>query len=427
MTARPPQLPSEGLDDPSVSRLPESLSALGSAEYRWFAAGALISGVGVWAVRAAQVFMVLAATRGSGLAAGALAALQYFPLMVLGGAVGVLADRRPKARVLAAGVVFMAVSAALEGLLASRAQIGTSIELLLALVFGMGSAVDNSLRIAVAPELVPEASIANAVSLNFVLLQVARLAGPAVAGVGMAVWGPTPVFMGAAATMLLYVVVLLRLHAPFASSRRSEDGSARAGLAYVRQRPDLVLIFAMVGLGGLIGPNLGTMAAVVVEVGYAGNTAQAGFVTSVLATGTLLGAVWTTRHPARAVSAVARATALLGMTSIVASLAPSVASFALLLMPTGFAALVMVSQAGSLIQTAVDPAFRGRVTSLYAIVILVGVPIGSPVYGALTAMIGPRLSLAAMGSLLVLATLLAAAAYRRIATTTDGPAVEVVD
>lgn len=406
-------LPPEAIAPDPPARAPSAVAALRWPEYRWFAAGALISGIGVWAVRTVQLLMILTAAHGSGAAAGALAALQYLPLMVLGGPIGALADRHRKARVLAGGLVFMAASALLEAGLSVRGEIGVPLALLLALLFGIGSAVDNSLRIAVAPELVPHDDIGNAVNLNFVLLQIARLAGPAIAGLGIAWVGAAPVYVLSALTMLAYVAILLRLRAPYAADRRSEDGSVRAGVAYLRTHADLLLVFVVVGVGGLIGPNIGTMAAVAVETAYGGGPAQAGLATSVLASGTLLGAIWSTRHPATDTGRVIRAAIALGVAAMVASLAPALGWYALLLVPAGFLGLVMVSQAGALIQTAVDPAFRGRVTSLFAIVLLVGVPVGAPLYGALTELLGARGAQAVMGALLVACTLAAANVHRR--------------
>jgi len=388
------------------SRLPASLQSLASGHYRKFAAGALVSGTGNWAVRLAQLLLMLKITGGSGGAAGLLAACQYLPLLVFGTQIGAVADRRSKASVLMVGQCIMASAAAIEGVLILLGEQNEVLGLALALAFGIGAAIDNTLRMSLAPELVPQRDIVNAVNLNSVSLQMGRLLGPIAAGIAIAYVGYGPVFMIATAAFLWFALVLARLGRATADTVSAPTGGAsiRDGLAYVRADRELVLIFIIIGAGGLVGPNLATISTIIVGIAYGGNSAQAGFVIAVLAIGTLLGAVWTTRHPNADVRTITTAAGLLGVFAAICSLAPSAATYALMLLPTGFLALVMVTQAGALVQVRVAPSYRGRVTSLWAIVLIAGVPIGSPLYGWLTQLLGPQTALAVMGAMVCAVT-----------------------
>ncbi len=395
-------------------RLPPSLAALAHGHFRTFAIGALISGSANWMLRLAQTLLLVDTTHGNASKVGLLAATQYLPILVFGTSVGVIADRRSKPLVLGWGQALMATAAIVQGVLVIGGRPGETSIFALAFCFGVGAAVDSTLRLSLAPEFVPAERVVNAVSLNTVSFQFGRLAGPALGGVLIAAFGFAPVFFIGATAFVVFdvlLIVLARRSTPLPRTSDDERG-VRAGLEYARHDMQLMTVFVLVGMGGLVGPNLSTLATLMVHNVFAGGPAELGSVTAVLAVGTVAGAALTAHRTAFQLRDVGLATAAVGVTSAASALAPNPVSYAVLLVPAGIAALTMVTTASALIQTTVAPAFRGRITALYSIVLVIGVPVGSPLLGWLAEQIGVRGSIGIAG-LVVLATAIAITAVVR--------------
>ena len=253
--------------------LPASLVSLGHAHYRLFVGGALVSGTANWMVRLAQTLVLIDLAHGGAAQVGLLAATQYLPIVLLGTHVGMWADRRSKPLVLCMGQLLMAVTAAGSGVLAAAHHVTTATTFGVAAVFGVGAAIDGTVRLSLAPELVPAEQIANAVSLNTVSLQVGRLLGPALGGLLAATVGFAPVFFLGAAAFVVFAVMLTGLERRSAVARPvGSRGGVLQGLRYVRRDRDLMIVLGLVGVGGLVGPNLALIATVMVHDAFHGGS-----------------------------------------------------------------------------------------------------------------------------------------------------------
>src|SRR3954468_8518637 len=226
--------------------------ALRTFNYWVWATGAIVSNVGTWMQRVAQDWLGLTVlTDHSAVAVGITTGLQFAPVLVLAPLAGVLADRVPKGRLLLATQTAMGVVGLVLGLLVVTGAAQLWHAYALALALGVAAAVDAPARQAFVSEMVPREDLSNAVGLNSASFHAARIIGPGLAGLLIAWVGTGPVFLINAVTFLAVIASLLRMrvHELTPAARAPQGrGQLREGLRYVRRRPDIVLIMAVVCL-----------------------------------------------------------------------------------------------------------------------------------------------------------------------------------
>jgi MFS family permease len=282
----------------------------------------------------------------------------------------------------------------------------------LAFALGLAAAVDTPARQAFVVEMVGPDDLPNAVSLNSATFNSARIIGPALAGIGITAVGTGWVFLANAVT---YVAVLAGLRAmrpdELHPSRRlaRAKGQLREGLAYVRSRPPLLVPIVLVAVVGMFGLNFQITLALVVKEELGRGAGAYAFLSSMLALGSLLGALASARRsgPPRQRTLFAAVLAF-GLLTVAVGLAPSFALTALLLVPTGVAVLTFTTTANSIVQLGSAPQMRGRVMALYVLVFLGGTPIGAPIIGTLSEVLGPRSGLLIGGGVTAFSGVLAA-------------------
>ncbi|MGH3260814.1 MAG: MFS transporter, partial [Trebonia sp.] len=211
--------------------------------YRLYASGQLVSLTGTWMQRVAQDWLVLQLTN-SGTALGIVTALQFTPALVFGLWGGVLADRGDKRKILLGTQTALAISALVLGVLDLTGIVQYWQVLVLAVFLGLIAAVDTPTRQAFAVEMVGREDLPNAVAINSTTFNAARIIGPAVAGILIAVVGTGPTFVANAASSLAVLAGLLMMRPaelfPTPPIRRAK-GQLREGCRYVRHRTDLIL------------------------------------------------------------------------------------------------------------------------------------------------------------------------------------------
>lgn len=375
---------------------PALFRSLRVRNYRVFAGGQVVSQTGTWMQRIAQDWLVLQLSHGSGTAVGITTGLQFLPMLLFGLYGGVLADRFPKRRLLLISTSGMAMSALALGLLDVTGAVTLWHVYLLAFLLGLASVLDAPVRQAFVVELVGRDLLQNAVSLNSATFNAARILGPAVAGVLINLYGTGPVFLINAASFIGPLTSLLVLHT--AALRTAEvsprqSGMLRAGLRYVRARPDLLVPIALVAVIGTFGLNFQiTMALIARQVFHSGAGAY-GLLSTALAVGSLLGALFAAARRVVRLRLVLGAALAFGLLEMVTGLMPTYGLFLAMLVPTGAAILTFTTAANASIQARTAPSMRGRVMALYVLVFLGGTPFGAPVIGWLANVLGPRSSL----------------------------------
>ncbi len=371
--------------------------SLRNRNYRLFAAGQVVSNTGTWMQRVGQDWLVLELTHGSGTALGITTGLQFLPMLLFGLWGGVIADRYAKRRVLIATQVSMGVLALVLGLLAVTGTAQVWHVYLLAFGLGIATVVDTPTRQSFVIEMVGRRDLPNAIALNSAIFNGARLVGPAVAGVMIALIGTGPVFLGNAAS---FGAVLLGLYAmrpgelhPVEPVKRAK-GQLREGLRYVAGRRDLTLVMVLIGFIGMFGMKFSTTVALMTKEVFGTGATAFGAASSMLALGALSGALLAARRADRPRLRLLVGTGVVfGVLVMVTGLMPTYWSFLALLVPTGIAMMTITTAANSTVQLGVAPEMRGRVMGLYMLVFLGTNPVGAPVVGWLAEHLGARMAL----------------------------------
>lgn len=365
--------------------------------YRLWFAGALVANVGTWMQRIAQDWVVLTdLSDNSGIAVGIVTALQFLPALLLGPYGGLLADRLPRRGLLMVTQGAMGALALGLGALVLSGSAQLWHVWAFAFVLGVVAAVDNPVRQTFVAELVPQSSLPNAVGLNSASFNAARLVGPAVAGLTIAAVGPGWVFVVNAASFAFTVGALMLMRTrdlhPLPHAERSK-GQVREGMRYVGARSDILLIMAVVGVVSALGLNFQLTSAMMAVTVFDQGAANYGLLGSVLAIGSLAGALMAARRSQPRVRYILGAALGFGLASALMAIAPTYWTYALAAIPVGFCSLTMLASANAYVQTSTAPEMRGRVMSLYLMVLMGTTPIGSPVVGWVGEAFGARWSI----------------------------------
>lgn len=351
--------------------------------YRRFFTGQLVSLSGTWIQTVAELWLVLQLT-GSPVSLGLVSALQFAPMLLLGPWAGVLADRFPKRRILILCQLGMAVPAVSLFSLTVTGAVELWMVYALVTVRGLGHAVDHPVRQAFVMEMVGPAQVAGAVSLNAALVSCARLAGPAVGGVVIALAGVAPCFALNAASFGAVVWALrgmdasaLHTAAPVARAR----GQLRSGLRYVRNTPELLLPLAAMAVVGTLAFNFRVLLPLMAEVDFGAGASVYGALGAAMGAGAVVGAVANAWRRDPGMGQLVALTLAFGALMAMVAFAPSVPVALAVLVPLGAVSTAFAATVNSLLQLAVAPGMRGRVMALYSVVFLGSTPIGGPLAG----------------------------------------------
>ncbi|MFC8190323.1 MFS transporter [Cellulomonas sp. NPDC057328] len=393
-----------------------TFSSLSFRNYRLWFAGALVANVGTWMQRVAQDWLVLTQlTSDSGVAVGVTTALQFGPTLLLSAWAGLLADRFDRRKLLVLTQVLQGVLAAGLGVLVLSGRAELWHVYVFAGLLGCVTAVDGPVRQTFVAELVPARRLSNAVGLNSASFNAARLVGPGVAGLLIAAVGTGWVFVINAVTFAATIVSLTLMRRadlyPMPHAKRAK-GQIREGVAYVRNRSDILVIMVVVGVVSTFGLNFQLTSALMARLEFGRGAQEYGILGSVLAIGSLTGALLAARRERPRVRLVIGAAFAFGVTTGVMALMPTYLTFALACIPVGLASLTMMTAANSAIQMSTDPAMRGRVMALYMMVFLGATPVGSPIVGWIGETFGARWSIG-VGSISALLVSVGAAWWAR--------------
>jgi MFS family permease len=377
----------------------------------------VISLTGTWMQRVAQDWLILELSGNSGAAIGLVLALQFGPTLLFSMFGGLLADRYDKRRILFATQSIMIAQAAVLGLLDVTGAVQLWHVYLLAAVLGVTSAIDVPVRQSFVVEMVGGTDLPNAVSLNSVTFNLARIVGPALAGVLIAAVGTGWVFLGNAVFTIAVIVglALMRTGELFRSAPTGRTpGQLREGLRYVKGRPELVLPMVLVFVIGTFGLNYPVTMALLAKEVFGRGAAGYGLFTTAIAVGSLGGALMSTRRTTTPrTRLLLSACFAFGFIEVLVSLMPTYWSTVAMLLPMGAAALTFTIAANSTVQLGSDPAFRGRVMALYMMCFTGGTPIGAPLVGVISDAFGARAGVLWSGGISALAALGAAVVVSR--------------
>jgi MFS family permease len=390
--------------------------------YRLFFFGQLVSASGTWMQQVAQDWLVLRLTDAA-LPLGITLALQFGPMLAFGAWAGVMADRLDKRRLLVATQTAMAVLALALGVLTATGTVRLWMVYLLALLLGCATAFDMPGRQAFVTEMVGTDRIANAVGLNSAVFNSARVIGPALAGVLIAVAGIAPAFFVNAVSYLAMIGGLLamdpdRLHRrpPVVRAR----GQIREGMRYVWATPVLRSTIALVAVVGALGLNYRIALPLLTRFTFGGGARDYGALAAVMAAGSVVGALLVAGRARPSRPLLLGSVAAFGLLSFAAAAAPTLLAEAVVLFPLGMASLAFLATANSTVQLASSPEMRGRVMALYGLVLLGSGPPSGLLSGWMAGQFGARSIMILSGVACLTAAVVAALSPSRPAS--PGPA-----
>jgi MFS family permease len=371
------------------------VSSLRQRNYRLFFFGQLVSIAGTWMQTVAQSFVVLDLTH-SGTQLGLTTAARFLPMFVFGPLGGVFADRMDRRRVLY-------VTQALSGLLAGvfAVTVGThSIRLwivyLLALALGFVNVIDNPARQSFISEMVSTRDLPNAVTLNSVAANMARVFGAALGGVIAAAIGLALCFTVNALSFgaVLVSLAAMRSSELFPAERVSrQKKQVRQGLRYVRNTPELLIPLLMIAVVGTLAWEFQVSLPLMASTVFHGGAGSYGVMASVMGGGAVIGGLISAARARPRARALCLAAIGWGIAILAAAVAPSFALELAALVFVGYGSITFNSLAKTTLQLAAKPEMRGRVMALWALAWMGSTPIGGPIVGWTGQAIGARWAL----------------------------------
>jgi len=372
-----------------------TFAAVQVPNYRRYISGQAISLTGTWMQTTAQSWLVLTLTH-SATMVGVVVALQTLPVLLLCPYGGVIADRVDKRRMMIALQVAMGVQALILGVLTVAGVVRVWEIGALALLLGLNNAFENPARQSFMLELVGPEHLRNAVSLNSTMVNLARVVGPAVAGILIAVVGSGVCFLVNAASFVAVVTSLVTLNPtllnptpPMPRARRQ----LREGLQYVVTTPSLVVPLAMAGVVGCLTYEFQVSLPYMASRGlHAGSTGY-GFMTAAMGIGAVAGGLVVAARGKTGVRPLVISALGYGGAMTLATVAPSLAVELIVLALVGACSISFMSMGNATLQLGADPSMRGRVMSLWFVAIQGSTPIGGPIVGVVMTAFGARAGL----------------------------------
>ena len=409
--------------------LGHGFASLGVRNYRLYWSGQVVSLVGTWMQQVSLPWLVLE-LGGSAFQLGLVAVFQFLPAGLFAPFGGVIADRFSKRRLLVVTQLLAMAQAATLFTLTVTGVVDIPIIMVGALWLGLINALDMPVRQSFAADLVPRDTLTNAIALNSMAFNSARVLGPALAGVlisvgavafGSAVAG-VAINLGFNVVTYLAVLIGLLLMDPRRILQRHEDGphqpvfeSLREGVAYALRTP--IVLWGLVLLGGIaaFGFNfqilLPLLATRILNLGADGY----GALFAALGIGSLIGSLSLAfMRQRRAIHLMLGGGAVFGILEIALGLTSDALIAGALALGTGLSSMLMVNTINATIQANVSDRLRGRVMALFVTVFAGSAPLGSLFAGAVAEQWGASVAFIA-GAVLSLAVLVVVAWRFRVA------------
>jgi MFS family permease len=370
--------------------------ALTVRNYRLYFTGQVVSVSGTWMQMVAQTYLILFRLHGTGVDVAIASGLQFVPLLLFGPFGGLIADRLDKRKVLYVTQSSAAVLALAMGLLTITHAIALWHVFVLAGLLGVVNLFDNPARQTFVSEMVDLHLLPNAVSLNSVVMNSARVIGPAIGGVLILTLGVSTCFIVNAASYLAVIAALSRMRSEELYSKPGvgrKRGQVREGLRYVWATGDLRSPLISMAIVGVFAFNFTVTLPLLAKVTFHGGAGLYSSFLAAMGAGAVVGGLFTAHRSSPSTRLLAIIGVFFGAMIVAVSLAPTKLLAIVLLVPMGAGSIAFIATNNSTLQLRADPAMRGRVMSLNAIAFLGSTPIGAPLLGYISDISNPRVSL----------------------------------
>jgi MFS family permease len=385
----------------------QSFSSLRVPNFRLFSISNILAMSGTWMQRIAQDWLVLTLSH-SVTAVGITVAMQFTPMLVFGLYGGLIVDRYSKRMLLMLTQGTAGVLAALLAVLALTHTIEVWHVWAIAFVVGLVTVVDNPTRQVFVNELVGPRHLRNAISINSSVFQLGGLIGPAIAGILLTAVGAGWAFAINALTCLVTVLTLAALKKSKlvrSAPLPRQKGQLKQGLAYVLRKPAILWSIVMVGILAIFALTMPVILAAFANDTFKVGAAGYGLFNTLIAAGALAGGLLSTRRTGVRLRTVILMAGLWGLLQALGALMPNEIALGVTLVALGVANLLFITAANSLVQMSSNIGIRGRVMSLYVLVLLGGQAIGGPIMGWVVSTYGPNVGMAISGGVPALAAI----------------------
>ena len=387
--------------------LPYAFRALGHRNFRLFFIGQFVSRTGFWMQNLAQAWLIYRLTESS-LMLGLVAFAGQVPTLLFGLLAGVVADRFNRYRVILIAMYLAMLQAFVLGILTMGEWITAWQVFVLALVAGTIQAFEMPARQSFLMEIVGKDDLASAIALNATLVNAARIVGPALAGLLVAQFGEGVCFTFNGCTFLAIIVGFLAMRLP---PRVVEPHPAQStsifigeGIRYALQTPAIRLLLILVSLLSLIStPYTVLMPVFAGDILHSGPNGM-GLLMGAAGAGAVVGALLMARHQGTEQLGRVMAFAFIrfGLGLILFSLSHNFWLSMLVLPLVGSGFMVPMAVTNTLLQTLSPSHLRGRIMSLFFIMLMGATPLASLLAGFLAPLIGAPLTVGGTGVLCLL-------------------------
>ncbi|WIB34716.1 MULTISPECIES: MFS transporter [unclassified Curtobacterium] len=376
-----------------------SFIALSVPNFRLFTATNLVAMTAGWMQRIAQDWLVLQLT-GSVAQVGITVACQFTPMLLFGLLGGVFVDRYSKRALMMITQGAFAVLSLLLAVLTLAGVVEAWHIWVIAFLVGMVTVIDNPARQVFVTEIVGHQHLRNAISVNSSVFQLGGMIGPALSGILLVAVGAGWSFGINAAACVAVVVTLgfLRvseLHRTPPAARAK--GQLVEGLRYAAAKPTIIVPVVLLAFFSVFALTMPVLLSAFASDVYGVGAGGYGLFNSAVAVGALTGAVLSTRRAVVRLRTIVGGVFWTGLLLVVAGSAPTIAPFTVLLVVVGLSQLLFMTASNSLVQLSSNVAIRGRVMSLYVLVLLGGQAIGGPVMGQVVDRFGAHVGMMVAG------------------------------
>ena len=395
--------------DNRTGRLPNTFRALKHRNFQLFFAGQFISLTGTWMQSVAQSWLVYRLT-GSVVLLGMIGFAGQIPVFLIAPFGGVVADRYNRQKILVITQSIAMLTAFVLAILTLTGNIQVWHLFVLALCFGLANAFDIPTRQAFVSDMVAKEDLLNAIALNSSMFNGARIIGPAIAGILVALVGEGWCFFGNAVSYIAVIagISLMKITHVVRERKGSTFSNIAEGFKFVAKTAPIRSLLLLLGLISLMGMPYAVLMPIFADKILGGGSDTLGYLMGASGAGALVAAlILASRREVFGLGRwVAFASGAFGISLILFSLSTNFWLSLLLLIPVGFSMMTQMSSSNTLIQAMVPDELRGRVMSVYSMMFMGMAPLGALLAGTLAGILGAPYTVALGGAVCILGSLI---------------------
>lgn len=378
--------------------------ALRHRNYQLYFSGQLVSLTGTWLQQVALAWLVLQLTN-SAFMVGLVAALGTLPVLIFSLIGGVIVDRFSKKKILLFSQFFSMVFAFILGFLTIFNFINVWQIIVLSFISGIINALDMPARQSFVIEMVGKEDLTSAIALNSGIFNAARVVGPAIAGLIIALYGTGTAFL---LNGLTYIAVIFALYLIHEKSQLPQIhphpiDSIKEGLLYSFSHNQIKILLIFVAVVSIFGWSYATILPVVTQKVFQQGAAHLGYLYTATGMGALTGTILVSIFSKKknAISFIIKGNIIFAISIVVFSFITKFSYSLPFLFLAGMGLIMQLATVNSTIQHLVDNNIRGRVMSLYTLMFVGMMPLGSFQVGLIADRFGPQLAIR-IGGIVVL-------------------------